>query len=118
MWALWAILVSVVMCAVLSLIGCTIAGDISGKFLNGFTWCFVFFGGWSIPYAVFMFTFKEDDLDIAWKFSAGLYYGTLVLSAIFYKMFDLQDEVSIIIGFIVASLCCVIAWMSTKKKQG
>ena len=111
------LLCPVAVCAILALIVCAIAGDVPGKLLGAFTSCYVLFGGWSIPHIVFLFAFGDDNADLAWPFGMGIYYGTLVSSAVLYKVFGVGQAISLAIGFVVASLCCVIAWMYTKKNR-
>lgn len=117
LWAVYFVLGPVVLCALLSLIVCAIMGEVVSQFLSGFTYCYVLFGGWSLPYTVFFLVFRDDDIDLAGPFGAGLYYGTLVSWAALYNLFEVEEKSALAIGFIISALCCVIAWMSINKRK-
>lgn len=73
----------------------------------------IFFAGCTVGCLLILLTKIPEQYAIG--FGYGLYYGTFGASFVVQEFFHLSDRESIVLGFVIAALVCLVVWFAFCK---
>lgn len=88
----------------------------NGDFFKSVVISFLFFFAFPLVGALLILCTKMKD-DYCFGYGAALYYGTVVVSNIFKKLYQINSFDCYVIGFIFTVLICYITWLKYFKKR-